>query len=121
MTGAGTLVSSLWRQAKFAEAEAILGTTLEVGRRVLGNSYPYALAAAQGLEIVGSAMRPEQPTRTGGKAAARKPAARRTERAAAPTLSPTALAEAEARATAAEAELLAMLDLDAGTENESSG
>jgi len=71
VTGAGTLVSSLWRQAKFAEAEAMLGTTLEVGRRVLGNSYPYALAAAQGLEIVRSAMRTEQPTRTGGKAAAR--------------------------------------------------
>jgi hypothetical protein len=52
-------------------------------------------------------LRAEQPTRTGGKAAAR-----RTEHAAAPALSPTALAEAEARARAAEAELLAMLDLE---------
>jgi hypothetical protein len=52
-------------------------------------------------------MRAEQPTRTGGKVAAR-----RNERAAAPALSPTALAEAEARASAAEAELLAMLDLE---------
>ena len=52
-------------------------------------------------------MRAEQPTRTAGKAAAR-----RIERAAVPSLSPTALAEAEARARAAEAELLAMLDLE---------
>ena len=52
-------------------------------------------------------LRAEQPTRAGGKAAAR-----RTEHAAAPALSPTALAEAEARARAAEAELLAMLDLE---------
>jgi hypothetical protein len=54
-----------------------------------------------------SAMRAEQPTRTAGKAAAR-----RTEHAAAPALSPTALAEAEARARAAEADLLAMLNLE---------
>jgi hypothetical protein len=45
----------------------MLGTTLEVGRRVLGNSYPYALAAAQGLETVRSAMRTEQPTTTGAR------------------------------------------------------
>ena len=54
-----------------------------------------------------SAMRAEQPTRKAGKAAAR-----RNERAAAPELSPAALAEAEARASAAEAEQLAMLDLE---------
>ena len=52
-------------------------------------------------------MRAAQPSKIYGKAAAR-----RTERAAAPALSPTALAEAEARARAAEAELLAMLDLE---------
>ncbi len=52
-----------------------------------------------------SKMRAAQPTRTGGK--------RRSQRAAAPALSPTALAEAaEARARAAEAELLEMLDLE---------
>ncbi len=50
-------------------------------------------------------MRSEQPTKKAGKAAAR-----RNERAAAPALSPTALAEASA--SAAEAELLAMLDLE---------
>ena len=60
------------------------------------------------MENVRSAIsRAEQPTRTGGKAAAR-----RIERAAAPALSPTALVEAEAKARAAEAELLAMLDLE---------
>ena len=50
-----------------------------------------------------------RPLETGGKAAAR-----RNERAAAPALSPAALAdsEAEVRARAAEAELLVMLDLE---------
>ncbi len=52
-------------------------------------------------------MRAVQPTRTG-----RKFVARRIEGAAAPALSPTAMAEAEVRARAAEAELLAMLDLE---------
>jgi hypothetical protein len=55
----------------------------------------------------------------GGKAAAR-----RIERAAAPALSPSALAEAEARARAAEAELLALLNLEepeAAAKGESSG
>jgi hypothetical protein len=60
------------------------------------------------LEHVRSAVRAEHPTKRAGKAAAR-----RNERAAAPALSPTALADAEARASAAEAELLAMLDLEA--------
>ena len=54
-----------------------------------------------------TSMRAEHQTRAAGKAATR-----RDERAAAPALSPTALAEAEERAWAAEAELLAMLDLD---------
>ena len=49
-----------------------------------------------------------RPLETGGKAAARRNA----ERAAAPALSPAALAEAEVRARAAEAELLVMLDLE---------
>jgi len=62
-------------------------------RRVLGDAHPRTLAVAQSLENVRSCMRAEQPTRTGGKAAAR-----RTERAAAPALSPTAVAEAEVRA-----------------------
>jgi hypothetical protein len=52
-------------------------------------------------------MRAEQLTKKTIKAAAR-----RNERAAAPALSPTELADAEARASAAEAELLAMLNLE---------
>jgi hypothetical protein len=79
---------------------------------MLGNTHPHnTLVTAQNLEHVRFAMRAEhchvtEPTRTGGKAAAR-----RNERAAAPALSPMAL-EAEAKARAAEAELLAMLDLE---------
>jgi hypothetical protein len=85
----------------------MLQATLEADRRVLGHAHPRTLKCAQSLANVRSAMRAEQPTRTAGKAAAG-----RTERAAAPSLSPTELAEAEARARAAEAELLAMLDLE---------
>ena len=85
----------------------MLQATLEARRRVLGNAHPQTLDTEWSLEQLRSSMRAEQPTRTAGKAAAR-----RNERAAAPTLSPTALAEAEARASAAEAELLAMLDLE---------
>jgi hypothetical protein len=86
----------------------MLQATLEARRQLLGIDHPSTLATARSLEHVRSAiLRPEQPTKTGGKAAAR-----RTERAAAPALSPTALAEAEAKARAAEAELLAMLDLE---------
>ncbi len=85
----------------------MLQAALEARRRVLGNSHPDTLATAQSLENLRSIMRAAQPTGTGDKAAAR-----RTERAAAPALSPTALAEAEARARAAETELLAMLNLE---------
>ena len=98
---------SLFDQAKYAEAKAMLDATMEALRRVLGHDHPWTLTTARTLEHVRSAMRAKQPTRTGGKAAAR-----RNERAAAPALSPTALAEAAARASAAEAELLAMLDLE---------
>jgi hypothetical protein len=107
LTVAIHLGATLAYRAKFAEAEEMLHATLEACRRVLGNTHPDTLAAAKWLEHVRSAMRVEQPTGTGGKAAAR-----RDERAAAPALSPTALVEAEARARAAEAELLAMLDLE---------
>ena len=85
----------------------MLQATLEAYRRVLGDAHPRTLVVAQSLHNVRSAMRAEQPTKT-----VRKAASRRTDRAAVPALSPTALAEAEARARAAEAELLAMLDLD---------
>jgi hypothetical protein len=106
-------------QAKFAEAEEMLQATLDARRRVLGNSHPDTLATAQSLENLRSNMRAAQLTKIGGKAAAR-----RTERAAAPALSPTALAQAEVRARAAEAELLAQLDLEepgAGAGGGSSG
>ena len=77
----------------------MLQATQEAFRRVLGIDHPDTLGNAQLLEIVRSAiLRAEQPARMGGKAAAR-----RIERAVAPALSPTALAEAE---------LLAMLDLE---------
>ena len=85
----------------------MLQATLEACQRVLGIDHPDTLVTAQGLENVRSCRRAEQPTRTGGKAAAR-----RTERAAAPAMSLMALAEADARARAAEVELLAMLDLE---------
>ena len=107
LTTASNLAQFLAHQAKYAEAEAMLEATLEALRRVLGDAHPRTLSTAQSLEHVRSAMRAEQPTRTGSKAAAR-----RNERAAAAPLSPTALAEAAARASAAEAELLAMLDLE---------
>ena len=93
----------------FSEAEEMLQATLGAYRRVLGDAHPDTLATAQGLERVRSDMRAAEPT-TGRTV--RKAAPRRTERAAVPALSPTALAEAEARARAAEAELLAMLDLE---------
>ena len=118
---ANNLAATLAHQAKFAEAEEMLQATLEARRRVLGTTHPDTLAAAQSLENLRSEMPAAQPTRTGGKAAAR-----RTERTAAPVMSPTALAEAEARARAAEAELLALLDLEepeaaAGARGGSSG
>ncbi|MEI6162120.1 MAG: MFS transporter [Roseococcus sp.] len=101
------LATTLARQAKFTEAEEMLQATLEAYRRVLGDTQPDTVFVAQSLENVRSCMRAEQPTRT-----VRKAAVRRTDRAATPALSPTALAEAETRARAAEAELLAMLDLE---------
>jgi hypothetical protein len=119
LSSANNLATTLAHQAKFAEAEGTLQATLEARRRVLGNTHPQTLATARSLERVRSDMRAERPSRTGGKAAAR-----RTERAAASPLSPTALAEAVARARAAEAELLAMLDLEepeAGVGGGSSG
>ena len=115
LRSARNLATTLAHQAKFSEAEEMLQATLEAYRRVLGHAHPRTLECAASLENVRSAMRAEQPTRTAGKAAAR-----RTERAAVPSLSPMALAEAEARARAAEAELLAMLDLkepEAGAES----
>ena len=70
----------------------MLQATLEARRHVLGNTHPHTLATARSLEQVRSAiLRAEEPNTKGGKAAAR-----RIERAAAPALSPTALAEAEA-------------------------
>ena len=103
---AQNLAATLTYQAKYAEAEEMLQATLEARRRVLGNAHPDTQSTMGCLELVRSEMRAEQPTRTVGKAAAR-----RNERVVAPALSPTALAEAEARASAAEAELLAMLEL----------
>jgi hypothetical protein len=84
----------------------MLQAALAALQRVLGSAHPDTLATAASLEFVRSEMRAKQPTKQSVKAAARK------ERAAAPPLSPTALAEAEARAGAAEAELLAMLELE---------
>ena len=104
---AANLAASLLLQRKHAEAEGLLQATLEAYRRVLGIDHPDTLRTAQSLENVRSAMRAEEPTTKGGKAATR-----RIERASAPALSPTALAEAEAKAWAAVAELLAMLDLE---------
>jgi hypothetical protein len=76
---------------------------------VLCNAHPQTLVTERWLEDVRSSLRAEQPTKKAGKAAS---AARRNERAAAPALSPRALAEADARASVAEAELLAMLGLE---------
>jgi hypothetical protein len=106
LTSANNLALTLANEAKFAEAEVMLHATLEARRRVLGNAHPQTLSTSRSLDMV-SGMRAVQPTRTG-----RKAAARRIEGAAAPALSPTAMAEAEVRARAAEAELLAMLDLE---------
>jgi hypothetical protein len=77
-----------------------------MSRRVLGAAHPLTVAVADSLETTQS-NRAEQPTRRGGK-----PAARRTECAAVAPRSATALAEAEAKARVAEAELLAMLELE---------
>ena len=107
LRSAGNLATTLAHQAKFCEAEEVLQATLEAYRRMLGHAHPDTLETAQSLENVRSCMHAEQPTRTVPKAVVR-----RTERAATPALSPTALAEADRRARAAEAELLAMLDLE---------
>jgi hypothetical protein len=132
LLSAGNLAAFLAYQGKYADAERIEREVLGVKRRVLGEEHPSTLksssnladhpdtlSTALSLGQVRSDMRAEQPTRMGGKAATR-----RAERAAAPALSPTALAEAEAKARAAEAELLAMLDLEepeAGVGGGSSG
>ena len=92
--------------------------TLTACQRVLGSAHPDTLDCAQRLNClksVRSAMRAEPRTKRGGKATARK------ERAAAPSLSPTALAEVEAQARAAEAELLAMLESEAGAAGSAKG
>jgi hypothetical protein len=107
LTTAHDLATTLFRRAKYAEAEQMLQSTLDACRRVRGNAHPHTLGTERLLEALRTSVRAEHPTRVAGKAATR-----RDERAAAPALSPTALAEAEARARAAEAELLAMLDLD---------
>jgi predicted ABC-class ATPase len=101
LTSANNLAATLVRRAKYTEAEQMLQSTLDASRRVLGSAHSRTLVTERWLEDVRSSMRAEQPTRTGGKVAAR-----RNVRAAAPALSPTAL-----RASAAEAELIAMLDL----------
>ena len=105
LTSAANFAMTLADQEKFAEAEGMLHATLAARRRVLCSTHPETLATAQDLEHVRSQMHAVRPTKTCNKAAAR-----RIERAAAPALSPTAMAEAEARARAAEAELLSMLD-----------
>ena len=75
------LATTLAYQAKYAEAEEMLQATQEAFRRVLGIDHPDTLGNAQLLEIVRSAiLRAEEPTRMGGKAAAR-----RIERAVAPS------------------------------------
>ena len=109
MRSANNLAMFLGNQRKHAEAEEILQAALDVSRRVLGNGHPLTLTMAESLQDARSDMRTEQPTKSGGK-----PAARRKERTAASPLSATALAEAEAKAGAAEAELLAMLELEEG-------
>jgi uncharacterized protein (DUF2267 family) len=106
LSSANNLAGSLAYQGQHAEAEEMLQAVLVARRRVLGSAHPDTLATAQRVESVRSEMHATQPTKKGVKAAARK------ERAAAPPLSPTALAEAGARAAAAEAELLAMLELE---------
>jgi hypothetical protein len=87
LASAGNLATTLANQDKFSEAEEMLQAALEAYRRVLGDAHPRTLECARSLENVQSDMHAEQPTRTAGKAAAR-----RTERAATPSLSPTALA-----------------------------
>ena len=103
---ANNLAASLARQRKYAEAEEVLQAAWEVSRRVLGDAHPRTISYAGNLQYVRSAMHAEQPTKRGGKPAARK------ERTAASPLSATALAEAEAKAGAAGVELLAMLELE---------
>jgi hypothetical protein len=111
LVSANNLATSLSNQTKYAEAKELLHATLQVSRRVLGSAHPKTLAFAESLDFVRSRIRSGQPSKGGGKATAR-----RSERATAPALSPTALEEADARSRAAEAELLAMLDLeDAGS------
>ena len=107
LISANNLAATLFRRAKYTEAEQMLQSALDASRRVLGNAHPQTLVTQRCLEDVRSSMRAQQPTKKAGKAAAR-----RNERVATPALSPTALADAEARASAAEAELLAMLDLE---------
>ena len=88
----------------------MLQSTLDASRRVLGDAHPQTLETervVRSLKHLRSSMCAEQPTKKAGKASLR-----RNERAAAPALSSTALADAEARASVAEAELLAMLDLE---------
>ncbi len=107
LTAANNLAHSLSLQGKYVEAEQMFQATQGACRRVLGSAHPETLGSERWLERVRSSMSAESPTRFAAKASAR-----RNERAAAPTLSPTALADAEARARLAEAELLAMLDLE---------
>ena len=109
MRSANNLAMLLGNPRKHAEAEEVLQAALEVSRRVVGDCHPLTLSMAESLQDVRSDMRAEQPTKSGGK-----PAARRKERTAASPLSATALAEAEAKAAAAEVELLAMLELEEG-------
>ena len=83
---------------------------------MLGGDHPRTISYAESLQKLRCAMRAKQPTKSGGK-----PAARRKERTAASPLSATALAEAEAKAGAAEAELLAMLELEEGAAGSAKG
>ncbi len=105
LMSANNLAALLFRRAKYTEAEQMLQSMLDASRRLLGNAHPQTLEIERRLEDVRFSMAAEQPTKRAGKASLR-----RNERAAAPALSPTALADAEARASAAE--LLAMLDLE---------
>jgi hypothetical protein len=110
LSTAHNLAVLLLNLAKDAEAAEILLITLNARRRVLGKAHPDTLATAECLADTRSKFRAEQPTKRGGKAAAR-----REERADASALSPTALVEAETKARVAEAELLAMLELEEAT------
>ncbi len=116
LNSASNLAASLACQRKYAQAEEVLQAAWEVSRRVLGDAHPRTISYAGNLQYVRSAMHAEQPTKRGGK-----PAARRKERKAASPLSATALAEAEAKAGAAEAELLAMLEPEEGAAGSAKG